>query len=165
MTGSYASPLRDAVHIDIDVPPISSSISGKGRRRDSLEGASSRMARPSSVHDCNSVPSDEQYPGEVFVIGQVVHILRDDPPPSPRSARGLPGDLGDGEGEGEDVIAEAAVRPGLWEHFRLPGWLHGRGLHRAVIVPRQTFREILVSPSMFLDHLPWRCVIAMMLMP
>ncbi|KNA18371.1 hypothetical protein SOVF_071440 [Spinacia oleracea] len=29
--------------------------------------------------------------------------------------------------------------------------------YRAVIADRQNFKEILISPNMFLDHLPWRC--------
>ncbi|XP_057428068.1 uncharacterized protein LOC130721319 isoform X2 [Lotus japonicus] len=29
--------------------------------------------------------------------------------------------------------------------------------HRAYIANRESFKDIIVSPSMFLDHLPWRC--------
>ncbi|XP_015887067.3 uncharacterized protein LOC107422170 isoform X2 [Ziziphus jujuba] len=33
--------------------------------------------------------------------------------------------------------------------------------HKAYIADRESFKDIIVSPSMFLDHLPWRCQNAM----
>ncbi|XP_021776360.1 uncharacterized protein LOC110740191 [Chenopodium quinoa] len=33
--------------------------------------------------------------------------------------------------------------------------------YRAIIADRQNFKEILISPYMFLDHLPWRCQYAL----
>ncbi|WVY95052.1 hypothetical protein V8G54_034140 [Vigna mungo] len=29
--------------------------------------------------------------------------------------------------------------------------------YKAYIADRENFKDIIVSPSMFLDHLPWRC--------
>nr|CAD1837117.1 unnamed protein product [Ananas comosus var. bracteatus] len=48
----------------------------------------------------------------------------------------------------------------------LPLWkfwsIHDKdGSHRAFLVKRESFRDIVVTPYMFIDHLPWRCHYAM----
>uniref|UniRef100_A0A7C8ZRE5 Uncharacterized protein n=2 Tax=Opuntia streptacantha TaxID=393608 RepID=A0A7C8ZRE5_OPUST len=59
--------------------------------------------------------------------------------------------------------------PGLVIHLirlrrgiKLPLWKHGGAReeeppYRAILADRENFKEILISPNMFLDHLPWRC--------
>ncbi|XP_040374323.1 diacylglycerol lipase-beta isoform X4 [Rosa chinensis] len=64
--------------------------------------------------------------------------------------------------------------PGLVIHivaqprnFDMPIW-KGWGVHektkshKAYIADRESFKDMIVSPSMFLDHLPWRCHDAML---
>lgn len=64
--------------------------------------------------------------------------------------------------------------PGLVIHivpqpsnFNMPMW-KGWGVqektqcHKAYIADRENFKDMIVSPSMFLDHLPWRCHNAML---
>ncbi|XP_042491712.1 uncharacterized protein LOC122071424 isoform X8 [Macadamia integrifolia] len=46
----------------------------------------------------------------------------------------------------------------LWRGWRVQEDEH---CHRAYIANRENFKDIVVSPSMFLDHLPWRCHYAM----
>lgn len=41
-----------------------------------------------------------------------------------------------------------------WTPFRLRG---KENHYKAYIADREKFKDIVVSPSMFLDHLPWRC--------
>ncbi|KAF8402224.1 hypothetical protein HHK36_013176 [Tetracentron sinense] len=48
--------------------------------------------------------------------------------------------------------------PLLWKGWRAQEREHN---YRAYIANRQSFKDIIVSPSMFLDHLPWRCHYAM----
>ncbi|XP_020111945.1 sn1-specific diacylglycerol lipase beta isoform X1 [Ananas comosus] len=48
----------------------------------------------------------------------------------------------------------------------LPLWkfwsIHDKdGSHRAFLAKRESFRDIVVTPYMFIDHLPWRCHYAM----
>ncbi|XP_078441057.1 lipase class 3 family protein isoform X2 [Wolffia australiana] len=60
--------------------------------------------------------------------------------------------------------------PGLVVHIvpkerrsmSLLSWkIRWRDDHRALLADREAFRDILVTPYMFLDHLPWRCHYAM----
>lgn len=63
--------------------------------------------------------------------------------------------------------------PGLVVHIvpqemssRVPLWRRWRSKdkcwsYKAYVATREAFRDIIVSPSMFLDHLPWRCDYAM----
>ncbi|KAL5542953.1 hypothetical protein UlMin_010663 [Ulmus minor] len=46
----------------------------------------------------------------------------------------------------------------LWKNL---GALAGGNNHKAYIASRESFKDIIVSPLMFLDHLPWRCDDAM----
>ncbi|XP_028759554.1 uncharacterized protein LOC114741716 isoform X2 [Neltuma alba] len=46
----------------------------------------------------------------------------------------------------------------LWTPFRLRG---KENHYKAYIADREKFKDIVVSPSMFLDHLPWRCHMAL----
>ncbi|KAK3204552.1 hypothetical protein Dsin_018598 [Dipteronia sinensis] len=48
------------------------------------------------------------------------------------------------------------------KHLNMPLWKTWRiqrtaQVHNAYIANRESFTDIVVSPSMFLDHLPWRC--------
>ncbi|GFY92859.1 lipase class 3 family protein [Actinidia rufa] len=40
-------------------------------------------------------------------------------------------------------------------------WLSQGSSYKAYIANRESFKDLIVSPSMFLDHLPWRCDYAM----
>lgn len=58
--------------------------------------------------------------------------------------------------------------PGLLIHvvpekrnFGLLSWVDKKQTYKAFIVDRGCFKDIVISPSMFLDHLPWRCHRAM----
>ncbi|KAL5703162.1 hypothetical protein ACHQM5_028289 [Ranunculus cassubicifolius] len=42
----------------------------------------------------------------------------------------------------------------LWKSWRVQDSEHG---YKAYITNREKFKDIIVSPYMFLDHLPWRC--------
>ncbi|CAI5950584.1 unnamed protein product [Closterium sp. NIES-64] len=62
-----------------------------------------------------------------------------------------------GGSQEERVLEAAAAKPGLLESFRsLAGNPFASSCHRARFIPRESLRDLLVSPSMFLDHLPWR---------
>ncbi|CAH2040658.1 unnamed protein product [Thlaspi arvense] len=43
----------------------------------------------------------------------------------------------------------------LWKNWRIPQ------KYKVYTVDRNSFKDIIVSPSMFLDHLPWRCDFAL----
>ncbi|CAI7787484.1 unnamed protein product [Closterium sp. NIES-53] len=62
-----------------------------------------------------------------------------------------------GGSQEERVLEAAAAKPGLLESFRsLAGSPFSSSRHRSRFIPRESLRDLLVSPSMFLDHLPWR---------
>ncbi|KAL0723883.1 hypothetical protein Bca4012_038482 [Brassica carinata] len=46
----------------------------------------------------------------------------------------------------------------IWRGWPICEVTHG---YKAYVANRESFKEIMVSPSMFLDHLPWRCRHAM----
>lgn len=56
------------------------------------------------------------------------------------------------------VPQESSSRVSLWRRWRLGD---KRWSYNAYLATREAFRDIIVSPSMFLDHLPWRCDYAM----
>ncbi|XP_057959730.1 uncharacterized protein LOC131152103 [Malania oleifera] len=56
------------------------------------------------------------------------------------------------------VPQERSFHMHLWRGWRVQE--HAQG-YKAYIVNRENFKDIIVSPSMFLDHLPWRCHYAM----
>uniref|UniRef100_A0A0D6QZ81 Uncharacterized protein n=1 Tax=Araucaria cunninghamii TaxID=56994 RepID=A0A0D6QZ81_ARACU len=73
----------------------------------------------------------EREPVEMFVPGLVIHIVPE-------------------------------AKQDTWLSWR--NWRWGRGQdhsHRAILRHRESFMDIVVSPSMFLDHMPWRCHYAM----
>lgn len=43
----------------------------------------------------------------------------------------------------------------IWRGWPICDVAHGG--YRAYVAKRESFKELMVSPSMFLDHLPWRC--------
>ncbi|KAL0797404.1 hypothetical protein Bca101_052578 [Brassica carinata] len=47
----------------------------------------------------------------------------------------------------------------IWRGWPICDVAHGG--YRAYVAKRESFKELMVSPSMFLDHLPWRCRHAM----
>eukprot|EP01018_Ginkgo_biloba_P033959 Gb_37749 [translate_table: standard] len=70
-------------------------------------------------------------PAEVFIPGLVIHIVPE-------------------------------TKQDIWPFCRSWKWLHGgEHCHRAILRHRESFKDIVVSPSMFLDHMPWRCHYAM----
>lgn len=73
-----------------------------------------------------------------------------------------------GTREDDDEEAPEMFLPGLVIHIvpegnnmSLPIWrgwafCDATGGYKAYVANRDSFKEIMVSPSMFLDHLPWR---------
>lgn len=58
------------------------------------------------------------------------------------------------------IIPEA--KQTVWPSWKNLNWLHRKDAsHRAILRDRESFKDIIVSPSMFLDHVPWRCHYAM----
>nr|XP_004298040.2 PREDICTED: uncharacterized protein LOC101307112 isoform X3 [Fragaria vesca subsp. vesca] len=47
----------------------------------------------------------------------------------------------------------------IWKRWGVPEKIQ---CHKAYIADRESFKDMIVSPSMFLDHLPWRCHNAML---
>ncbi|KAL5849154.1 hypothetical protein ACOSQ3_007215 [Xanthoceras sorbifolium] len=52
------------------------------------------------------------------------------------------------------VPQQENVNMPLWKSWRIQKTVQ---VHKAFIANRESFTDIVVSPSMFLDHLPWRC--------
>uniref|UniRef100_A0A1D1XF56 Sn1-specific diacylglycerol lipase alpha n=2 Tax=Anthurium amnicola TaxID=1678845 RepID=A0A1D1XF56_9ARAE len=52
------------------------------------------------------------------------------------------------------VVPERQSILPLWTSWKVQDRKHG---YRAFIANRENFKDILVTPYMFLDHLPWRC--------
>lgn len=75
--------------------------------------------------------------------------------------------------ESDEKSHSEMFMPGLIIHLvpanseKLPLWQgwsrkeQQRCQHQAVIKDRKSFQDIVVSPSMFLDHMPWRCQYAL----
>lgn len=73
----------------------------------------------------------EAEPVEMFVPGLVIHIIPE-------------------------------AKQTTWPSWKNLNWLHrADASHRAILRHRESFKDIIVSPSMFLDHVPWRCHYAM----
>ncbi|XP_020700108.1 uncharacterized protein LOC110112280 [Dendrobium catenatum] len=56
------------------------------------------------------------------------------------------------------IIPEHTNRAPIWTICMPKGV---EGAHKAYVANRENFKDIVVSPYMFLDHLPWRCAYAM----
>lgn len=86
----------------------------------------------SQVADTNLGPDvSEIEPVEMFVPGLVIHIVPE-------------------------------AKQTVWPSWKNLSWLHRKNVsHRAILRDRESFKDIIVSPSMFLDHVPWRCHYAM----
>eukprot|EP00253_Pinus_taeda_P027450 PITA_27450 len=68
----------------------------------------------------------EAEPVEMFVPGLVIHIIPE-------------------------------AKQTTWPSWKNLNWLHrADASHRAILRHRESFKDIIVSPSMFLDHVPWR---------
>lgn len=52
------------------------------------------------------------------------------------------------------IIPEERSTSPLWKSWMVDGRY---GVYKAYIANRESFKDIIVSPYMFLDHLPWRC--------
>lgn len=58
------------------------------------------------------------------------------------------------------IIPEA--KQTKWPSWKNLNWLRRESAaHRAILRHKESFKDIIVSPSMFLDHVPWRCHYAM----
>ncbi|KAH9325410.1 hypothetical protein KI387_005588, partial [Taxus chinensis] len=58
------------------------------------------------------------------------------------------------------IVPEA--KQNTWPSWRNWKWCHGEDQsHRAILRHRESFKDVVVSPSMFLDHMPWRVHYAM----
>jgi hypothetical protein len=76
------------------------------------------------------------WPAEMFVPGLIIHL----------------------------VLEESYAAASMWNSsFRLlmRQQSNKKPQYRAILKDRESFRNIVVSPSMFLDHMPWRCKEAM----
>ncbi|KAF8106409.1 hypothetical protein N665_0139s0007 [Sinapis alba] len=77
------------------------------------------------------VDDEEEEAPEMFLPGLVIHIVH----------------------EGNNMSVP------IWRGWPICDATHGG--YKAYVANRESFKEIMVSPSMFLDHLPWRCRHAM----
>lgn len=111
---------------------------------------------------CHDIPSSFSLP--LFKMEDVVHPCED---PVSYSVDGVSSSKETSNGDPPEVYI-----PGLVIHIlpqkgsSLPLWKNWRvndceQSYKAYIVNRENFRDIVVSPYMFLDHLPWRCHYAM----
>ncbi|KAJ7527077.1 hypothetical protein O6H91_16G035500 [Diphasiastrum complanatum] len=71
---------------------------------------------------------DEMFPVELFIPGLVIHIVCDDE---------------DGVLSSTRIVSKMQPR--------------SKTRYRAILRQRESFKDIVISPSMFLDHMPWRC--------
>ncbi|MQM09734.1 hypothetical protein Taro_042615 [Colocasia esculenta] len=56
------------------------------------------------------------------------------------------------------IVPEKKGMLPLWNSWRIQDGKHG---HRAFLANRESFKDLVITPYMFLDHLPWRCHHAM----
>lgn len=97
------------------------------------DGPSDGSSGHSVVGSINS--SDEEaggkllkrYRSEMYLPGQVLHILREEKP---------------------------AVS--WWSSFWNAWQAENDSNYSAVVVDRNEFRDLVISPSMFIDHMPWK---------
>ncbi|KAG0572163.1 hypothetical protein KC19_VG073500 [Ceratodon purpureus] len=73
------------------------------------------------------------YPSEMYLPGEVLHIL---PRKEPRKE--------------EPVVSWWASFWNAWKSER-------KSQYEAFVVDRNEFRDLVISPSMFIDHMPWKC--------
>jgi len=72
------------------------------------------------------------WPAEMFVPGLIIHLVL------------------------EKVSYAAASRWNSSYRFLMRQESNKKPQYRAILKDRESFRNIVVSPSMFLDHMPWR---------
>ncbi|CAM6029646.1 unnamed protein product [Sphagnum balticum] len=77
------------------------------------------------------------WPAEMFVPGLIIHLVL------------------------EEVSYAAASMWNSSYRFLMRQESNKKPQYRAILKDRESFRNIVVSPSMFLDHMPWRCKEAM----
>ncbi|CAM6120436.1 unnamed protein product [Calypogeia fissa] len=138
----YSNALKGAeINEEEEVALMGSESDGEGDERErhadipvSIELLDNGMPKDMEFSPGSNV--QELWPAEMFVPGLVIHLIRT---------------AGDSQ----------------W--FSLPKSLtfskdlkvEERPQHRAVLKDRKFFRDILVSPAMFLDHMPWKCQYAL----
>lgn len=77
----------------------------------------------------------ERWPAEMYVPGLVIHLVKEEEP------------------------SEQSL---LQTFFHFMGFCEeDKAQYSAVLKDRKSFRDIVVSPNMFIDHAPWRCQHAM----
>ncbi|KAG0595205.1 hypothetical protein M758_UG149000 [Ceratodon purpureus] len=76
----------------------------------------------------------ERYPSDMYLPGEVLHIL-------PRKE--------------EPRKEEPAVS--WWTLFWNAWKAERKSQYEAFVVDRNEFRDLVISPSMFIDHMPWKC--------
>lgn len=74
-----------------------------------------------------------QYPVEMFIPGLVIHVIRDEKPKS-----------------------ESSWKLSFWYMWRQRSASDTK--YQAILTDRESFSNIVLSPAMFLDHMPWKYV-------
>jgi hypothetical protein len=74
-----------------------------------------------------------QYPAEMFIPGLVIHVIRDEKPKS-----------------------ESSWKLSFWYMWRQRSASETK--YQAILTDRESFSNIVLSPAMFLDHMPWKYV-------
>lgn len=75
----------------------------------------------------------EHFKAEMFLPGKVVHLIREEKPTA------------------------TTWKSSFWYTWRADG---NATKFRALVVDRKRFRNIVISPAMFIDHMPWKYVIS-----
>jgi hypothetical protein len=73
-----------------------------------------------------------KYPVEMFIPGLVIHVIRDEKPKS-----------------------ESSWKLSFWYMWRQRSASETK--YQAILTDRESFSNIVLSPAMFLDHMPWKC--------
>lgn len=70
---------------------------------------------------------EERNPVEMYLPGLVVHLLKEETP-------------------------GVSWRSSFWNSWQA----ERKSKYRAVLVDRKKFQDLVISPSMFIDHMPWK---------
>lgn len=79
---------------------------------------------------------EQLWPAEMFVPGLVIHLVRE-----------------------EEPTGVSSWISSFWYTWRAEG---NTTKYRAILIDRNCLRNIVVSPAMFIDHMPWKYVIKLL---
>ena len=102
-----------------------SSYDSSGDDVPSRRGSGSGFVNSSDEEACGNL--QKRYPAEMYLPGQVLHILRKEKPAVSWSSS-------------------------FWNTWKA----ETKSKYSAVVVDRKEFRDLVISPSMFIDHMPWK---------